>query len=69
MCDLVSKYGEIVIDVGGRDTGSLRAALTVADAIPVPFQPRSVDLWAGEQIAALVSEAKLLNERLLAYAL
>jgi chromosome partitioning protein len=69
MRDLVSKYGEIVIDVGGRDTGSLRASLTVADAILMPFQPRSVDLWAGEQIAALVSEAKLLNEPLRAYAL
>jgi chromosome partitioning protein len=47
----------------------LRAALTVADAILVPFQPRSVDLWVGEQIAALVSEARCLNEPLRAYAL
>jgi chromosome partitioning protein len=69
MRQLVGKYGEIVIDVGGRDTGSLRAALTVADAILVPFQPRSVDLWVGEQIAALVSEARCLNEPLRAYAL
>lgn len=68
MCQLTGKYGEIVIDVGGRDTGSLRAALTVADAILVPFQPRSVDLWVGEQIAALVSEARSLNENLRAYA-
>jgi chromosome partitioning protein len=49
---LRAKYPEIVIDVGGRDTGSLRAPLTVADAILVPFLPRSVDLWAGTQIAA-----------------
>jgi chromosome partitioning protein len=64
MRQLAGKYGEIVIDVGGRDTGSLRAALTVADAILVPFQPRSVDLWTGEQIAALVSEARNVNEDL-----
>src|SRR5690349_5601893 len=32
---LAPKYGDIVIDVGGRDTGSLRAALTVADTLLV----------------------------------
>jgi cellulose biosynthesis protein BcsQ len=47
MRPLAGKYDEIVIDVGGRDTGSLRATLTVADTILIPFQPRSVDLWAG----------------------
>jgi chromosome partitioning protein len=65
---LRAKYEEIVIDVGGRDTGSLRAALTVADAILIPFQPRSVDLWAGAQIGALVAEARAVNE-LRAYAI
>jgi chromosome partitioning protein len=58
------KYNEIVIDVGGRDTGSLRAALTVADRVLVPFLPRSVDLWAGAKIAALVAEARELNQDL-----
>lgn len=68
MRQLAEKYDEIVIDVGGRDTGSLRAALTVADAILVPFQPRSVDLWTAEQIAGLISEARSVNDRLRAYA-
>lgn len=66
---LKGKYGEIVIDVGGRDTGSLRAALTVADVLLIPFQPRSVDLWAAEQIAVLVREAREVNESLKAYSL
>ena len=66
---LSSKYDEIVIDVGGRDTGSLCAALTVADVLLIPFQPRSVDLWAASQIAALAREAREVNERLKAYAL
>jgi len=61
---LREKYTEIVIDTGGRDTGSLRAALTIADTVLIPFQPRSVDLWAGAQIAALVSEARHVNEGL-----
>src|SRR5271163_1613505 len=64
MTKLGEKYDEIVIDTGGRDTGSLRAALTVADVVLIPFQPRSVDLWAGAQIAALVAEARHVNEAL-----
>src|SRR3954468_15237532 len=42
---LAPKYADIVIDVGGRDTGSLRAALTVADVVLIPVKPRSFDLW------------------------
>ena len=61
MKQLRDKYDEIVIDVGGRDTGSLRAALTVADVLLVPFQPRSVDLWAGAQMGALVAEARTVD--------
>jgi chromosome partitioning protein len=43
---LASKYDDILIDVGGRDTGSLRAALTVAQTLLIPLQPRSFDIWA-----------------------
>src|ERR1700722_7200344 len=68
MRQLREKYNEVVIDVGGRDTGSLRAALTISDAILIPFQPRSVDLWAGAQIAALVTEARAVNDTLRACA-
>ena len=66
---LAEKYDEIVIDVGGRDTGSLRATLTVADVILIPFQPRSVDLWTASQIGALVAEARHVNEGLRALAI
>jgi chromosome partitioning protein len=61
---LASKYSDIVIDVGGRDTGSLRAALTVADVVLIPVQPRSFDLWGVDQTAELVKEARELNEGL-----
>lgn len=61
---LAAKYSDIVIDVGGRDTGSLRAALTVADVVLVPVQPRSFDLWGVDQTADLVKEAREINERL-----
>jgi chromosome partitioning protein len=61
---LASKYDDIIIDVGGRDTGSLRAALTVADTLLIPVQPRSFDIWAVDQMAELVKEARELNEGL-----
>jgi chromosome partitioning protein len=66
---LSSKYDDVVIDVGGRDTGSLRAALTIADTILVPVQPRTFDLWAIDDIAALILEAREINERLRAVAI
>ena len=61
---LTSKYTDIVIDVGGRDTGSLRAALTVADVVLIPVKPRSFDLWGVDQTADLVNEAREINDRL-----
>jgi chromosome partitioning protein len=65
---LASKYADIVIDVGGRDTGSLRAALTVSDKLLVPVQPRTFDVWALDQVAALVAEAREINPGLQALA-
>ena len=34
----------------------------------MPVQPRSFDIWAVEQVAALVAEAKEINEALRAFA-
>jgi chromosome partitioning protein len=59
---LAPKYDDIVIDVGGRDTGSLRAALTVADVVLIPVKPRSFDLWGVDQTAELVREAREVND-------
>lgn len=65
---LAPKYSDIVIDVGGRDTGSLRAALTVADVVLIPVKPRSFDLWGVDQTADLIKEAREINEGLRAIA-
>lgn len=65
---LARKYSDIVIDVGGRDTGSLRAALTIANIVLVPLKPRSFDLWGAEQTAELVREAREVNPTLRAIA-
>jgi chromosome partitioning protein len=61
---LATKYSDILIDVGGRDTGSLRAALTVADVVLIPVKPRSFDLWGVDQTADLVREAREINDQL-----
>jgi chromosome partitioning protein len=58
---LAPKYDDIIIDVGGRDTGSLRASLTVAETLLIPVQPRSFDIWAVDQMAELVKEAREIN--------
>jgi chromosome partitioning protein len=61
---LSSKYSDIVIDAGGRDTGSFRAALTITDILLVPVQPRTFDVWVIDHVAHLVAEAREINEQL-----
>lgn len=63
-----SKYDDVVIDAGGRDSTALRAALALSDLLIVPFLPRSVDVWALADIAALVEEANGVRDGLRAYA-
>jgi len=61
------KYDDIIIDVGGRDTSSQRAALSIADLLLVPFVPRSFDVWTLEKIAELVDEMRQANPHLMAW--
>jgi chromosome partitioning protein len=53
-----SKFEDIVIDVGGRDSTAMRAALTLTDVLIVPFAPRSMDVWALSDMSHLVEEAR-----------
>lgn len=53
---LRSKYDHIVIDTGGRDTASQRAALFVSDVYLIPFAPRSYEIWTLSKVQALLSE-------------
>lgn len=64
---LAEKYETIIIDTGGRDTTSQRAALSVANVILVPFVPRSFDVWTLEKVATLVEEMRTANSALEAY--
>ena len=56
-----SKYDHIVIDAGGRDTASQRAAMVVSDIFLVPFAPKSFDMWTLEQVEQLVKEMEIAN--------
>lgn len=38
---LSPKYEDVIIDAGGRDTTSQRAALIISDVALIPFNPRS----------------------------
>jgi len=58
------KYDDIVIDVGGRDTTALRAALTIADLALIPFKPKSYDFWTLDKMEKLVEEARAFNDNL-----
>jgi len=62
-------YDDVVIDAGGRNTDSLRAALTIAEVAVAPFQPRSFDIWTLQTIGELVATARVYNPNLVAWAI
>lgn len=62
------KFDDVVIDAGGRDSTALRAALVLSDVLLVPFQPRTYDVWALNDIAALIDEARSVRDGLRCYA-
>jgi chromosome partitioning protein len=64
---LAKRYADIIIDVGGRDTAALRAALVCSDLVIIPILPSQVDAWTLETMSELVGQARLFNERLKAF--
>lgn len=50
------KYDHVVIDTGGRDTTSQRAALITADVALIPIQPRSHDVWTLKKLTEMLGE-------------
>ena len=64
---LAEKYDDLIIDAGGRDTTSQRAALLLADKIVIPFVPRSFDVWTLKEVAQMIEEAQVMNPELVAY--
>ena len=63
-----SKFDDIIIDAGGRDSTALRAALVLTDVLVVPFAPRSLDVWALTDISSLIADARGVRDNLRAVA-
>ena len=63
---LAPKYQEIVVDTGGRDTVSQRAALAICDTYLVPL--RLARSTVDNKVAELIEEARALNPDLRALA-
>ncbi len=57
-------YDDVIVDVGGRETTSLRAAISIADICLIPFRPRSLDIWTLAEIKILISEMKPANQKM-----
>lgn len=64
---LKSKFDFIIIDTGGRDTASQRAALSVSDVLLIPLAPRSFDVWTIDLISSLIEEIIVINPSLKAF--
>ncbi|MBM1204779.1 MULTISPECIES: AAA family ATPase [Pseudomonas] len=64
-----TKYDDVFIDVGGRDSSAMRAALSMADVVVVPFAPGSFDVWALEEMNELLQEALSTRDPFPIYAL
>lgn len=62
------RYDHVIIDAGGRDTASLRAALLVSQKVLVPFLPSTFDVWTLEDFNEVLGEAQTFNTTLEAFA-
>jgi len=57
--DLSSKYEDIIIDAGGRDSVEMRGAMSAADICLVPARPSQLDVWALQRVAGIIANAKV----------
>lgn len=59
--DLKTRYEDVIIDAGGRDSVELRAAMTIAEKMYVPVQASQFDIWTLSIINDLIAQAKGFN--------
>lgn len=65
---LAPNYDRILIDAGGRDTESQRAALTISNVFMIPIVPSQFDVRTLDKVNSLVDEIRAINPELIAYA-
>lgn len=59
--NLATRYDEVVIDAGGRDSAELRRAILVAKKILIPVQPAQFDVWTVANLNDQLQRARILN--------
>ncbi len=62
--DLATRYQDVVIDTGGRDSSEMRSALVVAGRAVIPLQASHADLWTVEKVVELLGQARSFNTSL-----
>lgn len=63
---LATRFTDIIIDAGGRDSKELRTATTVAHKLYVPVQSSQFDIWSIAEMERIVARAKEFNTELIA---
>jgi chromosome partitioning protein len=63
-----SRYDDVIIECGGGDTAALRTAMALCDVMIVPFPPRSVDVWAFDELVPLINDVRAVGKDLKVYA-
>ena len=65
----VSRYEDVVIDVGAGDSDEMEIALLAADSVVVPVRPTAADVWTMTLMDSRIGEATMRNKGLRAWAL
>lgn len=67
--DAAQRYDVVIVDAAGRDSKSLRTAITICDKLVCPIRPSQADLETIPYVSELIDSAKDINENLKAYCL
>ena len=62
--EMAAPYDHIIIDGPPRVTEITRSAILASDLVLIPVQPSPYDIWACDQLIALVREATVFKENL-----
>lgn len=57
--NLVSKFDDVIIDAGGRDSPQLRSCLLICDVHVLPLVPSQFDSWTVDTMHGLVASANM----------
>jgi chromosome partitioning protein len=67
--DLSQRYDVVIVDAAGRDSKSLRTALTISDIVICPIKPSQADLETLPHLCEVIDAAKDINPKLVSYGL